>query len=91
MARDAMVECFFEAHCADAGLGIDSSSITNDYCKSLVKKAFNDSGGDFENPSKQSIVGAMGKLQEFSVNFRDPSIIQKHAGEMMKIVEKLSG
>lgn len=90
MARDALTECFLEAHCADAGLGTDDPEISKEYIKNTVKKAFTDSKGDFENPTKQSILNAMGKLQEFAANFRDQSIIQKHAGEMMKIVEKLS-
>jgi len=89
MARDALIECFFQAHCADAGLGTDSSVINREYCKDIVKKAFTDSGEDFEKPAKQSIVNVMAKLKDFSASFRDPSIIQKHAGEMMKIVEKI--
>jgi len=87
MARDALVECFFQAHCADAGLGTDNSA--KGYCQDIVKKSFVDSQGNFEEPTKQSIINAMEKLKEFSVNFRDPSIIQKHVGEMMKIVDKL--
>lgn len=89
MARDALVECFFEAHCADAETGTDNPAINKEYIKDIVKKTFMDSEGDFENPTKQSILNAMDKLQNFAANFRDPSIIQKHAGEMMKIVEKL--
>lgn len=90
IARDALERCFFEAHCADAETGTDDLEINSEYIRSLVKKIFADSGGDFENPTKQSIIDAINKLQEFSKNFRDPDIIQKHASEMMKIVEKIA-
>ncbi len=89
MARDALVECFFQAHCTDAGTGTDNPEINREYIKEIVEKAFADSGGNFENPTKQSILNTMGKLQNFAKNFRDPSIVQKHAGEMMRIVEKI--
>lgn len=88
-ARDALVECFFEAHCTDIGLDNSNPEVDRIYIKGIVEKAFLDSDGDFEKPTKQSIINAMGKLQEFAKNFRDPSIIQKHAGEMMTIVEKI--
>lgn len=90
IARGALVECFFQAHCADAGLGTDDPVVNKEYIKDIVKKVFTDSGGNFDNPTKQSIINAMGKLQDFAANFRDPSIIKKHAGEMMKLVEKIS-
>ena len=89
MAREALVECFSQAHCADAGLTPDNNEVNKSYCQDIAKKAFIDSEGDFENPTKQSIIGAMGKLQDFAAKFRDPSIIQKHASEMMKVVEKI--
>jgi len=90
MARDALVECFFQAHCTDAGLETDDPAISKGYCQNLVRKVFTDSEGDFERPTKQSIINAIGKLKDFSANFRDQSVIQKNAGEMMKIVEKIS-
>jgi hypothetical protein len=89
MARDALVECFFQAHCADSGLGTDDPAVNREYIQKLVKKAFGDAGGDFEKPTKQSILNVMAKLKDFAAHFRDQSIIQKHAGEMMKIVEKI--
>jgi hypothetical protein len=54
-----------------------------------VKKAFADSGGDFEKPSKKSIIECLEKLKEFAANFRNPSIIEKHYNEIMKLVSRL--
>lgn len=28
LAHDALVECFFEAHCADTGLGMDNPAVS---------------------------------------------------------------
>ncbi len=90
MVRDAMIECFFQAHCADTEVvGEDADeSVNKSYCRSIVKKAFKDSG-DFENPTKQSIMNAMENLAEFAKNFRNPEIIKKHSGEIMALIEKL--
>lgn len=91
MVRDALALCFYEAHCADSGLatGGEDEEMNKTYCRNTVEKAFIDSGGDFEHPTKESILGAMQKLMEFSKSFRDPSIIERHASEIMKLVEKL--
>lgn len=89
--RDAIVECFYQAHCSDAQLGDTESSqeVTKEYTRKIVEKAFGEVGGDFEKPTKESILAAMVNLQEFAKNFRDQSIIQKHTTEIMKLVNFL--
>lgn len=87
--RDALVKCFGQAHCADSGLGTDNPTVANGYITEIVKKAFAESGGDYEKPTKPSILQAIVELQDFAKNFRDQSIVQEHAGTMMKIVNKL--
>ena len=90
IARDALTECFFEAHCADTEIDAKDNEDNREYIKSIVKKSFEDSNGDFEKPTKESILHAMEKLQDFAKNFRDISLVQHHAGQMMKIVEKIT-
>lgn len=90
MVRDAISLCFFEAHCIDAGIEEENKEINKVYCREIVKKAFSDSGGDFDHPTKSSILHALEKLAEFSRNFRDPSVIQKHMDEIMVLVGKLN-
>lgn len=89
--RDAMVNCFFEAHCSDAGIGLESdeSEINKEYCKSIIKKAFFDVQGDFEKPSKESLQAVVKKLVGFSENFRDKDIVEKHANEIQSLIDKL--
>ena len=89
MVRDAIVECFYNAHCADSALEDDDSKSVNKYCAELVKGAFTNTGGDFENPTKESIVKVLGQLAEFSKNFRNPEVIKKHYNEIMQLVERL--
>ncbi len=90
MVRDAIVSCFYEAHCAETGLGSGDESVANkEYCKTIIKKSFDDTGGDFDRPNKNSILGVLDNLAEFSKNFRDPSIIEKHYKEIMNLVDKL--
>lgn len=88
MVRDAIVECFAQAHCADAGLDINKEE-GRMYCRRTVQKAFKDTGGDFDNPTKESIQAALENLAEFARQFRDQETVQKHYGQIMELVEKL--
>ena len=90
MVRDAMVRCFYEAHCAQAGLGLKKEVfVDKSYCQEIVRKAFSDAGEDFDKPSKESILKALNNLKTFSASFREPNIIEKHYNEIMRLVERL--
>lgn len=89
MVRDAIVECFSQAHCVDSDISPSDKELSRQYCKKIVLKAFADSEGNFDNPSKDDIIGAMKNLASFSKNFRDPGVIEKHYKEIMILVEKL--
>lgn len=81
-------ECFYEAHCKDAQV-TDKENMGKPYCVEIVKKAFKESGGDFENPTKESILKAMDNLAEFSRSFRDPKKIEENYAKIMILVNKL--
>lgn len=90
MVRDAIVECFYLAHCAETGISAKVDNQSNkDYCQSIIKKAFDDTGGDFNTPDKDSILAVLDYLADFSKNFRDPSIIEKHYNQIMTLVDKI--
>lgn len=89
MVRDAISECFWQAHCADSEIAMDDKKISHEYCQSIVRKSFEETGGDFDHPTKESIMKCLENLAEFSKNFRDPSIIQKHQEQIMKLANKL--
>ena len=86
---NALVECFFEAHCKDVQMGVDDPTLTREYTTEIIKKAFTDAGGNFEKPTKQTLIAVVGKLKDFAGSFRDPSVILRHAGEIMELVEKI--
>ncbi|MFA4942765.1 MAG: hypothetical protein WC564_03970 [Patescibacteria group bacterium] len=90
MVRDAIVECFYQAHCADSGLGSDDPESVKTYCRDLVIEAFSKTGGDYENPTKDSVLKVLNQLVEFSKNFRNPEIIKDHYDNIMKLVSHLS-
>ena len=89
MIRDAIIDCFNEAHCKDSGIDSEDKNITKDYCRYLVKKAFSETGGDFYNPSKSDLLKVMDNLSEFSKNFRNPEIIKKHYQEIQSLLNKI--
>jgi hypothetical protein len=98
IVRDAIIICFYEAHSKDLDmmrnqLNFNSNSDFEDFKKkdviALIKLKFDEVGGDFNNPSKESLIKVVNQLKDYSKLFRDQSIIEKHAYEIMKLIEKL--
>lgn len=90
MVRDGMLECFYQAYCIHSKEN-KTEEEKRTYCREIVAKAFKNSGGDFDNPTKGSILNAMKKLMEFSRGFVDPVAVQRHATEMLKLVGLING
>ena len=57
--------------------------------ESLVKKMFVDTGGNFDNPTKEDLIKACNALAEFAQNFRKPSFIKKRYNKIMKLINNL--
>lgn len=89
MVRDSIVQCFYEAHCADVGLDTADQDINRSYCRSIVEKAFLETGGQFDHPTKESLFAAMQWLATFSRNFRDPALIEQHIVEIQQLLDRL--
>lgn len=89
MVRDALIECFYQAHCQDTGFDSPDEGSNKTYCSALVKKAFAETKSDFEHPTKEGLVQVVAHLVEFSKNFRDPSIVLAHAKEIQALLEKV--
>lgn len=88
MVRDAMVECFTIAH-KDC-LGIEADNETEKVMiKENVKKAFSETGGDFDAPTKESLINAAQYLKKFAQSFRDSSTIEQHFNEIKTLIEKI--
>ena len=85
--RDAIVSCFSLAHFQDSNLG--DPSLTTHYCTSLIRKFCTDNHDDFDNPTKDSLLRLVESLQVFSKNFRDPTLVAKHANEIKILLDLL--
>jgi len=86
--RDAIINCFYEAHCADTGLGEDKPT-GRQYCLSIVKRAFKEQVVDFDNPTKEGILKVLSSLAEFSKNFRSQEIIEKHKNQIISLLNQI--
>ena len=97
MVRDAIVQCFFEADIevlkelfmkSDFD-SIEDKNIGKKHVEIVIKKMFNDVKGDFNNPTKESLINVVNKCKKFAGLFRDKDTIEKHANEIMMLINKL--
>ena len=87
MVRDALTQCFIAAH--TESLEIDGQTDVSESMITLnIQDAFAKTGGDYENPTKESLLDAMMHLKEFSKKFRSPEIIANHFQAMQELVNK---
>jgi len=98
MVRDAIVRCFFLVHdtildeAKKYGVtcsGKEMRKMRMIYVKNLIKKFFEETGGDFDNPTRESMVKVCDKLSDFSKNFRRPEAIKEHRAKIMKLLEQM--
>ncbi len=86
MARDAVIECFYDAHCAQTEMSEASSPDTKNYCFDIVTKAFSETNGDINNPTKLSLLAILPWLAKFSASFRDQETIKRHFSEINGLI-----
>ena len=92
VVRDAILRCFIEAHIEDAKKqGLDNLEDAEKLCIQKVHEAFQQTGGDFDNPTKAALLKAVGFLAEFSRSFRYPNIIEKHKTQIMQLLSLIPG
>jgi hypothetical protein len=98
LVRDAIIQCFFEAHCnvlelARETFGHPPDEIFEDMKKSHVKELVHDIfikiKGDFNNPTKENLILVLENLKSFASIYRRPKIVKKHVDEIMKLINKL--
>jgi len=98
MVRDAIIQCFYEAHCnvlelARGTFGYPPDDIFDEmkktHVKELVQDIFYKIGGDFDNPTKDNLLDVIKNLRGFASIYRKPEVIKKHVSEIMILIEKL--
>lgn len=88
--RDAIVERFFQIHHTETGFETKiKEKISHNYCKTIIQNAFKKTGGDFDHPTKQSILNSMNELAKFSLNFHDQETIKKYIQEIKPLIKRL--
>ena len=76
--KSAIVRCFFEVHRENMQLGEKCDrALTQEYAQETVKKLMEETGGDFESPTKENLIKLCSKIREFSSNFKSPEEIEK--------------
>jgi|GEM_PF-386329 len=95
--RDAVVECFLKAH-GDILKDFKSyenlseeefEKIKTMDIKMLIKNFFYETNGDFDHPTKESLLKVIDKLAYFSKKFRTPQEVDDHHKEMTLLINKI--
>lgn len=98
MVRDAIVECFFQAHKQildekDEYYSLKSKDELNTMKHTdvviLMESIMEENGDDFRHPTKKSLMKLVESLKKFAAKYRAEEVIQEHAGEIMSLVKKL--
>ncbi len=98
MVRDAIICCFILAHKEILEEMKEYSSFSTkkefDELKKinvefLIRSLFQKCDGNFDNPCKEDIIKVISSLKDYSKNFRNDKIIEKHSSEIMELVNRL--
>ena len=93
--RDAIIKCFSQAQeelkeYMRETTELKPEEIEKMYVDFIIENVFEQEGGDFKNPTKETLIQVIMKLKEYAADvFRDPEIIEKHAGEIKQLIDKL--
>ena len=90
LVRDALENCFYNAHREAIDLENNSEQVTKEYCRQMVQQAFHKTGGQYDQPTKKSIMAATNYLSRQAKNFRNQEVISQHVAEIMKYVDTLA-
>lgn len=98
MVRDALIQCFYEAHCNVLELARETfghptekrfEEMKKSHVKELIHDAFDRIGGDFNKPTKDNLFKVLENLKEFASIYRKPDVIKRHVNEIILLIDKL--
>ena len=98
MVRDAMIQCYYEAHCEVLELAKDAfynppkkkfEVMKKSHVTDLVVTFICDAGGDFNNPSKDCLIQVLNRLKTLASDYRESEIVNKHVSEIDQLIDKL--
>ncbi|KYK23878.1 hypothetical protein AYK24_06995 [Thermoplasmatales archaeon SG8-52-4] len=98
MVRDAIIQCFYEAHCNVLELAKESfgkpskkrfEEMKKIHVKDLIYDIFIKIEGDYNNPTKEDLLKVIENLKKFASFYRKPDIINKHVKEISQLINKI--
>jgi hypothetical protein len=89
IARDAIVTCFTDAHKNSLELEDPNDESAQLMIRTAVIEAFKKTGGDFEHPTKESLLAAAENLRSFSKSFRNQETIESHFSAIKKLIDAI--
>jgi hypothetical protein len=98
MVRDAIIQCFFEAHDNILELAKDFFGNPDEECfekmkkshvKELIENIFDKIGRDFDNPTKDSLIQVIEQLKKIAKVYRNNDVINTHVNEIMQLINKI--
>lgn len=98
MVRDAIIQCFYEAHRDVLELAKDTfgsppekkfEEMKKSHVKELIQDIFDKIEGDFNKPTKENLLTVVDNLKGFASIYRKPDIIKKHVSEIKLLINKL--
>ncbi|MFO8078568.1 MAG: hypothetical protein R6U21_08015 [Thermoplasmatota archaeon] len=96
--RDAIIHCFCEAddeimdqlfQSCDFGSAEEGEQKKLKHVEILIKKMFQEVNGDFDNPTKESLIGVIDKCAAYAGSVRDKETINKNYDAIMSLIERL--
>lgn len=98
MIRDAIIECFIVAHKEildkkdefySLKSKIELEAMKRQDIVMLIQEIFEENGDDFDNPTKEALLRVVAGLKKIAAKYRSEKIIERHAGEIMILIDKL--
>ena len=96
--RDAIIQCFCKAdneimdqlfQSTDFKSAEEGEQKKRNHVKILVKKMFQEVNGDFDNPTKESLIGVIDKCADYAGPVRDEETIHNNYDAIMSLIERL--
>lgn len=97
--RDAMLKCFVQANGESIAKSMnielpndeaERSAKLNSLTEKFLRQAFLETDGNYDEPTKQSIVSALNKLKEYAKQQgHSQDMIQNHVNQIMKLIDGL--
>jgi hypothetical protein len=98
LVRDAIIQCFYEAEKEVLDILFSSSDFHSEgdkeqkkliHIRIFIEKMFSDVKGDFNNPTKESLIDVIDRCAEYAKTIREEEIIKKHYNEIMSLINKI--